>query len=91
MKILFTVAAGKSLVEPNPQGGAFFIVKNDKITPGNAMISPGLIGQVQGELNQSTSQDYAEQFIADLKRTMKAKRNEDAIQAFRTRLLTSGG
>jgi CheY-specific phosphatase CheX len=55
------------------------------------MLQPGLIGQVQGELNQATAQDYAEQFVSDLKRTMKVKRNENAIQAFRTRLLTSGG
>jgi peptidyl-prolyl cis-trans isomerase D len=91
MKILFSLMAGQSRMAPAPQGAGFFIVKVNKITPGNAMISPGLIGQVQGELNQSTSQDYAEQFVADLKREMKAKRNQDAVEAFRTRLLTSGG
>jgi peptidyl-prolyl cis-trans isomerase D len=83
--------AGKSQVAPAPEGRAFFIVKVNKITPGNALIAPSLITQVQGELNQSSAQDYAEQFIADLKREMKAKRNRDAIEAFRTRLLTSGG
>jgi peptidyl-prolyl cis-trans isomerase D len=91
LKILFTTGAGKSQVAPNPQGGGFFVVKVNKITPGNALISPGLIGQVQGELNQATAQDYAQQFVADLKREMKAKRNEGAIQAFKTRLMTSGG
>jgi peptidyl-prolyl cis-trans isomerase D len=91
MKILFTLMAGKSQVAPAPQGNAFFVVKVNKITPGNALIAPSLITQVQGELNQSSAQDYAEQFIADLKREMKAKRNQDAIEAFRTRLLTSGG
>lgn len=91
MKILFTLMAGKSQVAAAPQGGAFFVVKVNKITPGNAIAQPGLITQVQGELNQAASQDYAEQFVADLKREMKAKRNKDAIEAFRTRLLTSGG
>ena len=91
MKILFSLMAGKSQVAPAPEGRAFFIVKVNKITPGNALIAPSLITQVQGELNQSSAQDYAEQFIADLKREMKAKRNRDAIEAFRTRLLTSGG
>jgi peptidyl-prolyl cis-trans isomerase D len=74
----------------NPSGGGFFVVKVNKITPGNALNSPGLITQVQGELGQAASQDYAEQFIADLKREMKAKRNDSAIAAFRTRMLTSG-
>ena len=91
MKILFSLMAGKSQVARAPQGNAFFIVKVNKITPGNAIVQPGLITQVQGELNQAASQDYAEQFVADLKRQMKAKRNRDAIEAFRTRLLTSGG
>jgi peptidyl-prolyl cis-trans isomerase D len=91
LKILFTVGAGKSRLEPNPQGGGFFIVKVNKVTPGNALLSPSLITQMQGELSQAMSQDYAAQFVADLKRQMKAKRNDSAIQAFRTKLLTSGG
>ena len=90
MKILFTVAAGKSRAAPNPQGGGYFVVKTNKITPGNALMSPGLITQVQGELSQAMAQDYAAQFVADIKRTMKVKRNDSAIQAYRTRLLTSG-
>ena len=90
MKILFSVAQGKSRVAPNPQGGGFFIVKTSKVTPGNALISPGLITQVQGELNQASAQDYAAQFVADIKKSMKVKRNDAAIQAYRTRLLTSG-
>jgi peptidyl-prolyl cis-trans isomerase D len=91
LRILFTTGAGKSQMAPNPQGSGFFVVKTDKITPGNALLSPGLIGQVQGELSQAISQDYAQQFIADLKREMKAKRNDSAIQAFKTRLASSSG
>ena len=75
---------------PYPQGGGFFVVKVNKITPGNALSSPGLITQMQGELSQAASQDYAQQFIADLKRELKVKRNQGAIESFRTRLLTSG-
>jgi len=90
LKILFTISAGKARMAPNPQGGGFFVVKTNKVTPGNALISPGLIGQVQGELSQAASQDYADQFLADMKREMKAKRNQNAIEAFRARLLTGG-
>jgi peptidyl-prolyl cis-trans isomerase D len=91
LKILFTVAAGKSKMAPNPQGGGYFVVKVNKITPGNALLAPSLIGQVQNELSQATAQDYAQQFLADLKRQLKVKRNDSAIAAFRTRLLTNGG
>jgi peptidyl-prolyl cis-trans isomerase D len=91
MRLLFTTGVGKAKMAAGPQGAGFFVVKTDKITPGNAMISPGLIGQVQGELNQASSGDYAQEFLADLKREMKAKRNESAIQAFKARLVSSGG
>jgi peptidyl-prolyl cis-trans isomerase D len=91
LKILFTVGAGKSRMAPNPQGGGFFVIKVNKITPGNALLAPGLIGQIQNQLAEATAQDYALQFVADLKRQLKVKRNESAIAAFRTRLLTSGG
>ena len=62
----------------------------DKITPGNPISQPGLISQVSTQLGQAAAQDYAQEFLADLKRQMKAKRNESAIEAFRTRLLSNG-
>jgi len=91
LRLLFTTAAGKSQMAPNPQGGGFIVVKTSKIAPGNAMSSPGLIGQVQSELNRASTEDYADEFLADLKRNMKVKRNESAIQAFKARLVSSGG
>lgn len=90
LKILFGTGAGKSRMAPNPQGGGYFVVKVDKVTPGNAIAQPGLISQVTSQLNQAAAQDYAQQFLADLKREMKVKRNESAIQSFRARLLSSG-
>ena len=90
LKLLFSISAGKSQMGANPQGG-FFVVKVDKIMPGNALLAPGLISQVQRDLGQATSEDYAEQFTSDLKRQMKAKRNDSAIESFRARLISSGG
>lgn len=91
LKVLFTTPEGKAKSGGNPQAGGYFVVKVNKITPGNAMIAPTLIGQVSGDLARSTQQDYAEQFVADMKRTLKVKRNDSAIQAFRTRLISNGG
>ena len=90
MRVLFSLAEGKSRMAPVP-GGGFVVVKVTKITPGNAMIAPALIGQVEGELSQATSQDYAQQFMADIKRELKVKRNDSAINAFKQRLLNGGG
>ena len=91
LKMLFSLSAGQSRMGPLPQGGGFFIVKVDKITPGNALIAPNLIAQVQGELGHAASQDYAEEFVNAIKRQLKVKRNNSAIEAFRTRLITTGG
>jgi peptidyl-prolyl cis-trans isomerase D len=90
LKLLFAVLPGHSKVAPTADGG-FVVVKVNKMTPGNALLAPGLIGQVESELNQSSSQDYAQEFLADVKREMKAKRNDAAIQAFKARLVSSGG
>jgi peptidyl-prolyl cis-trans isomerase D len=91
LRMLFTLPAGKSGMGSVPQGGGFFIVKVNKITPGNALIAPNLIAQVQGELGRAASQDYADEFLAAIKRQLKVKRNNSAIESFRTRLVTSGG
>ncbi len=90
LKILFSAGAGKARMAANPGGGGFFVVKVNEIIPGNALGAPQLIGQVQGELNQAAAQDYAQQFVADMKRELKIKRNESAIQGFRARMLSSG-
>jgi peptidyl-prolyl cis-trans isomerase D len=91
LRMLFTLPAGKGGTGAVPQGGGFFVVKVDKITPGNALIAPNLIAQVQAELGRAASQDYAEEFLAAIKRQLKVKRNNSAIESFRTRLITSGG
>ncbi|HEX3677052.1 MAG TPA: peptidyl-prolyl cis-trans isomerase [Sphingomicrobium sp.] len=91
VKMLFALAQGKSRMFPDPQGRGFFIVKVDKITPGNALLQPSLIGQMQGELQQGLSEDYGQEFLAAMRKELGAKRNEAAIQGFKSRLLSSGG
>ena len=91
MQLLFSLAQGKSRMVADSQGRGFFVVKVNKITPGNALLQPGLISQMQNELQDALSQDYAQQFIGAVRADMKAKRNEDAIKALKTRITTSGG
>ena len=91
LRMLFSTSAGKSQMGAVPQGGGYFVVKVDKIVPGNAIIAPNLIAQVQSELGPAYSQDYAEQFLNAIKRQLKIKRNSSAIESYRTRLVTTGG
>jgi peptidyl-prolyl cis-trans isomerase D len=91
LRMLFTLGAGKSRAVRDVGDRGFFVVKVDKIVPGNALLQPGLIGQMQNELQQATSQDYAQQFIAALRAEVKVQRNEKAIQEAKQRLTSGGG
>jgi peptidyl-prolyl cis-trans isomerase D len=91
MRTLFTLGRGKSRMVPDPQRRAFYVVKVSKITPGNAVLQPALIGRMQGDLQQALAQDYGNQFINAIRDEMKVKRNESAIAAEKARITTSGG
>jgi peptidyl-prolyl cis-trans isomerase D len=91
LKMLFSLRTGQSRMGTAPQGGGFFVVKVGKVTPGNAIIAPNLITQVQSELGRAASNDYAEEFLNAVKRQLRVRRNTSAIEAFRTRLATTGG
>ena len=91
IRMLFSLAEGKSRMFPDPKGRGFFIVKVDKVVPGNAELQPSLIGQMQTELQQGISEDYAREFLAALRHEIGAKRNDSAIQAMKTRMLNNGG
>lgn len=90
LRLLFTTAQGKTRMLADPQGRGFFIVKVEKIVPGNALLQPGLITQMRQELQQAVSQEYAQQFMSAMRAAVKVKRNESAIQGLKTRLSTGG-
>jgi peptidyl-prolyl cis-trans isomerase D len=91
LKTLFTLGEGKSRMSPDPQGQGYFIVKVKKITPGNALAQPALIGRMQNELQEAISDDYGREFLAAMRQELGAKRNESAIQGFKSRMLSGGG
>jgi peptidyl-prolyl cis-trans isomerase D len=88
LKLLFTLTQGKSRVVPVPQAKSFFVVKVNKVTPGNASFQPALIARMQTEMQQSTADDYAREFLAAVRADVKAKRNEAAIGALKARLVS---
>jgi Parvulin-like peptidyl-prolyl isomerase len=88
MRLLFTMAQGKSQIAPEEQGRGFYVVKVNKVVPGNAILQPGLIGQMQRDLGRSAGQDIAQQFLTAVRKDVNTRRNESAIQALKTRLAT---
>jgi peptidyl-prolyl cis-trans isomerase D len=90
LQLLFSLAQGKSRMVGDPGGQVFFVVKVDKVVPGNALLQPALISRMQTELREPTSQEYAQEFVAAVRTQMKVKRNDSAIEAMKARLKSGG-
>ncbi len=88
---LFTLTQGKSRMVADPQRRAFYVVKVNKIVPGNALLQPALIAQMQNELQQAVGADYEAQFMAAVRAEMKSKRNDAAIAAEKRQITSTAG
>ena len=89
LRVLFSAPEGKAQVGADPEGRGFFVVKVNKIIPGNALNQPALIGQVQAQFSEPIAQEYAQQFMAAAVQSAGVKRNPSAIQAAK-RQITGG-
>lgn len=89
LKMLFTLMPGKSRLVADPQGLAFFVVKNNKVTPGNALTNPVLIAQTQAAFQQTATEELGEQLLAAMKAEQGVKRNDKAIAASKQRITGS--
>ncbi len=90
LRALFSLQAGKARMVTDTQGRGFFVVKVDKINPANSLAALPLIGQMRGELQQATSDDYARQFVSAIREDIKVRRNESAIRALKQRFASAG-
>jgi peptidyl-prolyl cis-trans isomerase D len=86
LRAIFSTAAGKTQVGAAPDAQGFFIVKVDKIVPGNALSQPGLITEMQSEFREPLAQEYAQELIAAIRQTVGVRRNESAIAATKKRI-----
>ena len=90
LRALFSGTQGKTLVGADPQGRGFYVVKIDKIIPGNALNQPGLITEVQKEFSDPLAQEYAQEFQAAVRKGVGVRKNEAAIAATRKRIVGGG-
>lgn len=90
LKMMFALAQGKSRMVADPQGRGYFIVKTNKIVPGNALTNPSLITQTQMAFQQTASDELGAQLLAAMKADQGVKRNEEQIAAARQRITGSG-
>ncbi|MEO5971780.1 MAG: peptidylprolyl isomerase [Sphingomicrobium sp.] len=89
IQMLFSLGAGKTRMVAGGNDN-FYVVKVNRIVPGNALSQPGLISSVQREFEQPLSQEYADQFLAALRKEVGVTRNQAAIAAARKRIVGGG-
>ncbi|QNP42492.1 hypothetical protein H9L15_09430 [Sphingomonas daechungensis] len=90
LAMLFILGEGKSRLVAGGQGEGFYVVKVDKIIPGNALNQPALIGRTQQEMQQALAEEYGAQFTNAMRQTVGVKRNEKAITASKARITSTG-
>jgi peptidyl-prolyl cis-trans isomerase D len=91
LAMLFTLGQSRARMVADPKGRGFFVVKVNKIVPGNAMNQPSMIAEVQKEFSGALSQEYAQQFMSAMRKQVGVKRYEDAIEAAKKRITSTGG
>jgi len=91
LAMLFTLQQGGARMVADPEGRGYYVVKVNKIVPGNALNQPTMISEVQKEFSDALSQEYAEQFMSAIRKTVGVERNENVIEASKQRITSAGG
>ena len=87
LQMLFSLAPNKSRLVAAPDGQGYYVVKLNRIAPGDALTQPSLVTRTQTDLGQSLGEEIAVQFLSAAQAELGVKRNEAAIAAARQRLL----
>jgi peptidyl-prolyl cis-trans isomerase D len=90
LTMLFSLGRGKVRTVAGDQGEGIYVVKVNKITPGNALTQPTLITQTQLQMQNALPQEYGAQFLNAMRQAVGIKRNEKAIADSKTRITGSG-
>lgn len=90
LRMMFSLAEGRSRMVARPEAGGFVLVKVTKIVPGDVTLQPGLVSQLQREFLAPMASEYVEQFTRSIQNAVGVKRNEDAIAAARQRIIGGG-
>jgi peptidyl-prolyl cis-trans isomerase D len=89
LRMMFSLAQGKSRMVADPRNRGFFIVKTNKITPGDASSNLILVAQTQAEFQRAVSDELGQQMVLAMKEDQGVKRNEEAIAAAKQRITGS--
>jgi peptidyl-prolyl cis-trans isomerase D len=86
LALLFSMAPNRTKVLGSPQNDGWFLVRLDKIVPGNAASTPGLAEATQRELSQAIGEEYVQQMASAIRSDLGVKKNDAAIKALKRSL-----
>lgn len=89
--LLFNMAPGTAKLLEAPGGQGWYVIKLDKVIPGNANAQPGIAMAARREIGKLLGREYVQQFTNAIRKRVGVKRNESAIAELRTSLVTNGG
>ena len=89
LRLMFSLAQGKSRMVADPRGRGFFVVKTNRITPGDAMTNPILVAQTQVEFQRAVSDELGQQLVQAMRADQGVTRNDEAIAAAKQRITGS--
>jgi peptidyl-prolyl cis-trans isomerase D len=90
LMVLFSLNEGKVRTVAGGESEGFYVVKLNKIIPGNALSAPSLVTQTGSQMQQSMSQEYGQQFLNAMRDAAGVKRNEKAIADAKARIAGAG-
>lgn len=90
LRMMFSLAEGRSRMIARPEAGGFALVKVVKIVPGDVTLQPGLVSQLQREFQGPMAGEYVEQFTRSIEKAVGVERNSEAIEAARRRIVGGG-
>ncbi|WP_343519171.1 SurA N-terminal domain-containing protein [Sphingomonas sp.] len=86
VRLMFSMAAKKAKMTEAPNGGGYWVVWLDEITPGDARGNQALVAQTRSGLSQMIGAEYLEQFVAAARKAVGIKRDEAAIARLKAQL-----
>jgi peptidyl-prolyl cis-trans isomerase D len=89
LSLMFSMAQGTAKTLAGPDG--WFVVKLDKIDPGNATGNQGAIRAARGSIARSVGGEYVEQFVKAVRAQVGVKTDPAAVARVRTQLLSPDG
>jgi peptidyl-prolyl cis-trans isomerase D len=89
--LLFNMAPGTTKLLEAPGNGGYYLIRLDRIEPGNAAGNAGLVAATRTDLGKVTGREYAEQFAKAVRAGMGVSIDQAALAKVKADLAGAGG